>query len=434
MRAFRKTECLSGRHVRPGLERLEDRTVPTTINVDPSNYLSLVKTARPGDTVLFAAGNYPSGLNLSRMSGTADAPITFDGSAGAVIQGTRGANTVELDSTAYLVFQNFLVDSLHYNDGIKAGGGLTNVSHDVWILNNTIVNADADQQTVGISTKCIAWNWVIYGNTVDGAGTGLYLGDSSGKAPFINGLIESNLVQHCIGYGGQVKDQNPYSLVPGMPDGPNTTIVRYNTFFDNNLQGRGGQGARPSLFTGGLPASGPGASDTYQIYGNVFNRNASEALLQVTSRASIHDNVFSDNSQFYAIRVQPHRSDGGYQFNPDHVAIYHNTIYSAPTGISVSGATAAQVAIVGNLIFAGVAVRGITPSGSNITDTVACAGLYVANPSTALDQMDFTPLPGQCQGPAVDLSAFAGDVDYNLDFNGNTRPDSDTTYGAILGS
>src|SRR5262249_44771097 len=148
-----------------------------------------------------------------------------------------------------------------------------NVSHDITILDNTVIDADAGQQIVGISTKCIAWNWSIQGNTIVGAGTGLYLGDSTGRAPFVNGLIAYNLIEHTIGYGAQVKDQNPYSLVPGMPSGPNTTIIRSNTFFDNDLQGSLGDGARPNLFTGGFPASGPGSSDTYQIYANVFDGN-----------------------------------------------------------------------------------------------------------------------------------------------------------------
>src|SRR5579871_1564990 len=423
-----------GGRVRLALQSLENRLVPAVINVDPSNYLSLVPTAQPGDTVAFAVGDYPFGLNLSGMNGTADAPITFDGSAGAVIQGTSGSNTVELDNTSYLIVENFTVDSRHFNDGIKAGGGLTNVSHDIQILDNTIINANSSQQTVGISTKCIAWNWVIEGNIIDGAGTGLYLGDSTGEAPFVNGLIDDNLIEDTIGYGAEIKDQNPYSLVPGMPPGPNTTIIRCNTFFDNDTQGPLGEGSRPNLFTGGFPDSGPGSADTYQIYGNLFDGNPSEALVQATSRASIHDNLFAGDSRYYAIRIQPHQSDDGYLFNPEQIAIYHNTIYAVPTGVSVSGATAAQVAIVGNLIFADTPFRGITPSGPNLIDAIANASLYVVNPSTALDEMDFTPLPGQCQGLAVDLSAFAADVDYNLDFNGALRPDSDTSYGAIEGA
>src|SRR5581483_7962740 len=59
------------------LTRLEDRVTPAVINVNPSNYLSLVATAQPGDTVSFAAGNYASGLNLDGVHGTAAAWITF---------------------------------------------------------------------------------------------------------------------------------------------------------------------------------------------------------------------------------------------------------------------------------------------------------------------------------------------------------------------
>jgi VCBS repeat-containing protein len=418
---------------------LEERVVPTVINVNPSNYLSLVPTAKAGDTVEFAAGNYTSGLDLSGMSGTAAAPITFDGSAGAVILGTASQNTVELDSTSYLVFENFTVDSQDNNDGIKAGGGDGNIAHDITIKNNLILNCENPsdpQQTVGISTKCIAWNWTIQGNTIDNAGTGLYLGDSNGLAPFINGVIENNTVEDTIGYGMEIKDQLAYSLVSGMPSGPNTTIIRDNVFANNDSQatinGVAPDGARPSLMIGGFPPSGPGSSDTYQIYGNLLDGNANEALLQVTGRASIHDNIFV-NSATRAIAVQSHTT-GTTVFSPQAISIYDNTIYDCPDGIDVASATSAQVPIVGNLIFADTAVNGVTPSGNNITDSISNAGLYVVDPSTVLGTMNFMPLAGQCQGPAVDLSQFASDVAYNLDFNGNLRPSSDTSYGAYEGS
>ena len=57
-----------------------------------------------------------------------------------------------------------------------------------------------NQQTVGISTKCPAWGWVIRNNSIAGAGTGLYLGNSDGRAPFIAGVIEHNLVVDSRGY------------------------------------------------------------------------------------------------------------------------------------------------------------------------------------------------------------------------------------------
>jgi hypothetical protein len=408
------------------LTQLEDRLVPTVINVNPSNYLNLVTTAQPGDTVAFAAGNYTSGLNLSGMNGTAGAWITFDGSAGATILGTASQNTVELDSTSYLVFENFTVNSQHLNDGIKAGGGLSNVSHDILIKNNTILNADSSQQTVGISTKCIAWNWTIQGNTVNSAGTGMYLGDSSGYAPFINGIIEYNTVENTIGYGMQIKDQEPYALVAGMPSS-GTTVVSNNFFLNNDIQGTLGQGARPNVMIGGFPASGPSSSDTYQIYGNLIDNNVSggDYLLQVTGRASIHDNILINDSAG-GIHIQPHYDDIGTLFNPLQIAVYDNTIYDVGTGIS----GAASWPIVGNLIFA----NNSGAPGDNLSDSIANAGLYLADPTNAPVAADFLPLPGMCQGTAVDLSQFASDLAYNLDYNATSRPNSDTYYGAFEGS
>jgi fibronectin type 3 domain-containing protein len=414
------------RQAAPSLEYLEDRLVPAIINVNSSNYLSLVGTAQPGDTVEFAAGNYSQGLNLSGMNGTAGAWITFDGSAGATILGTASQNTVELDNTSYLVFENFTVDSQHLNDGIKAGGGLSNVSHDIVIKNNSIINADSSQQTVGISTKCIAWNWTIQGNTINGAGTGMYLGDSSGYAPFINGVIQNNTVENTIGYGIEIKDQEPYALVSGMPSS-GTTILRNNEFLNNDIQGALGQGARPNVMIGGFPASGPGSTDTYQIYGNLIDNNVSSGdyLMQVTGRATIHDNNLINDS-VGGLNIQPHYDDSGTLFSPQQISVYDNTIYDVGTGIS----GASSWPVVGNLIFAN---NSGAPAG-NISDSIANAGLYLTAPTTAPVAANFVPLAGKAQGAAVNLSQFGSDLAYNVDYGGNARPSSDTTYGAFEGS
>jgi hypothetical protein len=52
---------------------------------------------------------------------------------------------------------------------------------------------------------------------------------------------------------------------------------------------------------------------------------------------------------------------------------------------------------------------------------LANATTYVNAPSFTLGVMDFYPLPGQAQGSALDLSAFATDTDSGLDFNGTTK-------------
>ena len=57
-----------------------------------------------------------------------------------------------------------------------------------------------------------------------------------------------------------------------------------------------------------------------------------------------------------------------------------------------------------------------------MTDLPADAGLYVTSPSTTLGAMDFHPLAtGAAWGKPVDLSAFAAEDDYDLDFDGRYR-------------
>jgi hypothetical protein len=38
------------------------------------------------------------------------------------------------------------------------------------------------------------WGRIIRRNVIDGAGTGIYLGNSDGSAPFVAGIIENNLI------------------------------------------------------------------------------------------------------------------------------------------------------------------------------------------------------------------------------------------------
>lgn len=77
--------------------------------------------------------------------------------------------------------------------------------------------------------------------------------------------------------------------------------------------------------------------------------------------------------------------------------------------------------------------RGIVDTiGCNL-DTVANAGNHVAQPSLVLGAMNFYPLPGKLQGSPLDLSAFAGHMDYALDFN-STGKGSFAFRGAYAGA
>lgn len=276
------------------------------VNADPSTYRALLATLAPGDTLVLAPGHYPR-LTLSGMHGQPDAWITITGpSSGepAVITSESCCNTVQLYDCSYVAIENLVVDvGGLYVDAINAKDS---ISHDIRIEGCTLMNFPNEQQIVGISTKSTAWNWTIRRNWIIAPGTGVYLGNSNGAAPFIAGIVEQNLVVDAIGYCMQIKHQNAYELLPGMPAGPNTTIIRDNVFIKDDRSSTSGD--RPNLLVDGFPESGPGAEDRYEIYGNFLYYNPREALLQASGRLSIHDNVFvgaGENAGQAAIALLP---------------------------------------------------------------------------------------------------------------------------------
>ena len=210
--------------------------------------------------------------------------------------------------------------------GISARGGDENVTHDIRIEGNTLVGQNGGQQTDGISTKIPTWGWVIRYNQILGAGTGLYLGDSDGTQPFVNGLIEHNLIRDTIGYNLQIKDQNSIPDIPGMPGGPTSTIIRHNVFIKNDQPSPDGD--RPNLLVSAFPSTGRGSMNMYEIYGNYFLHNRREALFQGSGRVSLHDNVFVDGPDSYPAVVLRAQN------NPLKVAlVYNNTVYTSGKGI-----------------------------------------------------------------------------------------------------
>ena len=383
---------------------------------NPSNYQDLLPQLRSGDTLVLAGGTYPL-LKLTGLQGTPSAWITITGpasGAAAIITGSACCNTVEISNSSYLAIKNLTIDSQGIDGafGISAQGA-SNITHHILIENNLLTGQNASQQTDGISTKTPTWGWIIRHNTITGAGTGLYLGNSDGTDPFIAGLIEDNLIQNTIGYNMQIKHQPSRPTVAGMPTGPSTTIIRNNVFIKDDQPSPDGD--RPNVLLGGFPSSGAGSSDLYQVYGNFFDHNPREALLQVEGRVSIHDNLFVDG-QYTAIDLTQ-------TYLPLSVAyVYNNTVYSTNTGINFGSAATSDDGVTGNLVFAATPINGpIAHLSNNTVDALANAATYVNVPSFTLGVMDFYPLPGQAQGSALDLSAFATDTDSGLDFNGTTK-------------
>jgi len=395
------------------------------INADPNNYKSLLSTLQPGDTMQLAPGKYDR-LYLNGLNGNANAWITIAGPASgdqAVILGQPDHNTVEIVNCSFLALKSLLINSKHIDGafGVSAKGGLSNLTHDILLEGNTFVGMGSGQQTVAISTKTPTWGWIIRGNTIIGAGTGLYLGNSDGSAPFVAGLIENNLIKNTIGYNMQIKFQLPRPEVSGMPTGPSSTIIRNNTFVKNDRPSPDGD--RPNLLVGGFPDSGSGSNDLYEIYGNLFDHNPREALLQASGRVTIHDNIFVDG-EYTALTLRN-------QDLPLKLAlVYNNTVYTSQTGISIGSLALDGDAVVGNLVFAARPISGtIVNQSDNLVDTLENAVNYVNKPSFELGQMDFYPLPGKCSGSAIDLTGFSTNVAYDQDFNGMPK---DTGSGVIF--
>ena len=386
-----------------------------TITASPSDYLSKLSNLKAGDTLVLAPGNYQGGFNITDLKGTANAWITITGpetGTPATIEGRSCCNTVQIRRSEYVIVKNLRIDNKGlFVDGVNAKDG---PSHHIIIENNTLVNFAANQQIVGVSTKDVAWDWVVRGNTIIEPGTGMYFGNSDGQYPFIRGVVESNLIINPIGYCAEFKHQNSRPVIAGMPTGNSRTIIRNNVFIKDSRPSP--YGSRPNLLVDGFPDSGTGSGDIYEIYGNFLYNNPRESLLQMAGRASVHDNIF----------VQPSTSQYAAYF-ADHnrplklVRFYNNTIYGGSEGVRFGSTPREAGMVIGNLIFSGIPIGAsnrISTLQDNITNDIARAVDYVRNPSFTLGGMDFYPLAGMASGTPLDMSQFQADTDYARDFNG----------------
>jgi hypothetical protein len=200
------------------------------IDATPANYRTALGNLGPGDTLRLASGTYTQSLPLQGLNGAAGQPIVIVGpeDRSAVFQGQSCCNTVQFDDSSYIEVRNLTLDGMHRPEpfGVDSSGP----SHHITIENLKVINYDADQSMIGISTKAVAWNWVIRRNTIIGAGTGMYLGNSDGNAAFVAGTIENNLIMDTIGYNIEIKHQNPRPTNVGLPTGNSRTIIRHNVF------------------------------------------------------------------------------------------------------------------------------------------------------------------------------------------------------------
>lgn len=323
-----------------------------TVHAGPDDYRAQVATLQPGDELVLRPGLYRQNLRLAGLHGTKAAPIVIRGTRrnpATVFLARARANTIDIRDSSYLVVRDLVLEGRGlYADGVKCSQRARRSDH-ITVENLLIRGYGGSQQIVGISTKCPAWNWVVRGNTIIGAGTGMYFGDADGSAPFVGGLIEGNVVIDSLGYNLQIKHQADRSEMPPLP--PTQTVVRFNTFAKAHHASQSPL-SRPNVLLGHFPATGNGSHDQYLVYGNFFYQNPTERLLQAEGNVSVYNNLFV-NGDGDAISIQPHKDV------PRRVRIFHNTVLARDAGILVRAAPQTELQeVVANVVFAEEPISG----------------------------------------------------------------------------
>ena len=402
--------------------------LPTPLRVldaGPEDFRAAVSGLQPGDWLRLAPGEYTGGLQLQRLRGTAENPIVISGSSAgdpAVLVGRRGANLVSLRDSAYVVIRHLTLDG-RGNDigGVVAEEDGIQV-HDVVLEHLRIRNFDAGLGNAAIGTRVPAWNWVIRHNDIRDVGTGLYLGQSDGSAPFIGGLIENNVIAETLGYNAQIKHQKARDRLPGMPTEPRQTLIRYN-IFSKAENGQSGAQARPNLLLGHFPPEGPGVSDRYLVYGNLFHENPHERLFQGEGNLVIYNNLFL-NRGGNGLIVMRHNGV------PKDVQILRNTVVAEGVGIALTHPDRDYRQVVaGNAVFAGKPLRlpRSINSKDNFTADRAAALTLLNNPDAGLDTLNLYPQKNALR-EAIPIDPVDGLPGLEDDYNG--RPRQGSTWGA----
>lgn len=387
-------------------------------SVGPTDYLTQLDRLRPGDELQLLPGTYRGGLDLRNIHGTLESPIVISGppNRSATFLGRPGGNTIELRNVSHLRIRNLTLDGRNTPgiDGVKAHA----VTHHITLENLEILNYAGHQQTVGISTKAPAWNWVIRGNVIRHVGTGLYLGDSDGTAPFVHGRIESNLISHSIGYGLQIKHQVTRSDIGELPSQPGSTIIRHNIISKARQQQLGFQGPRPNLLVGHFPSRGSGVEDTYHIYGNLLYQNlVGEPLFQGEGNVAFFNNLLVNHAGD-GVWIQPHHD------LPRKIGIFHNTIVAKGIGIAIrNGDPRVRQVIFNNAVFASSPIIG-GKRWNNFASHYATAVNHLREPFAALPKLDLRPRPGTLKdSTSSGLGAEEFPAPEN-DFAGNPRKEA----------
>jgi hypothetical protein len=379
----------------------------------PADYLQALARLRPGDVLILAPGEYLAGLPVHGMVGAPGRPIVITGPQSppaARFVARPAAHTVSIVNSAWIEIRKLEIDGKGFPVAAVRAEAHSDWAHHITLDGLSIRGHGASQGTVGIASFCPAWNWVISNNTIVGAGTGMYLGQSDGTAPFIAGLIERNVIVDSIGYNMQIKHQRVRPQIHGMPEGASVTIIRRNVFA-KAINSAAGAMARPNLLVGHWPPSGAGSADTYAIYANVFYQNPTEALFQGEGNVAFYSNLLV-NTYGDAIHVQPHNDV------PRRIDILRNTVIAANSGIRITGGDpASSQRVTANAVFAKAPLSG-GEQHANVTGAMADAEVHLSAPFAPPGQLELAPKPGKLLTAPFGIALPMSLPDLERDFDG----------------
>jgi len=385
------------------------------LHAGADDYRAALAVLRPGDTLLLRPGEYRQGLPLHGLQGTSAAPIVIEGppGGGAVLVARPRHNTVSIVDSAHVHVRDLTLDGCGQPvDAVKAEGH-AQFAHHIVLQRLRIIGHGAHQSLVGISTKCPARGWRILDNAIVGAGTGMYLGQSDGSAPFWDGVIAGNRIFDPLGYGLQIKHQTSRPGAAGAPTATARTVIRGNVIVKTNGASTG-EMARPNMLLGHFPLVGAGSEDLYLVYGNLLYDNPTEALLQGEGRLRIYNNLLV-NPRGDALRLLAHHD------RPRDAAIFHNTIVAAGIGVELAVAEEGDRHIVArNAVFA-AQNRSAVVGTTNRLMPFADAKSDLVRPLAAPKDLDLTPR-GDWPAPTAPLQAdLAALPEARQDFRGRSR-------------
>gem|GEM_PF-1966236 len=406
-----------------------------TLSATPENLAGRVAELRPGDELELAPGAYRGGLDLRGLEGTADQPIVIRGpepDAGqerAVLVGESGRNTIRFQNSAHIVLKDLELDGRRQNVNAVVAEAPGDYTHDITLDGLYIHGYDSSRGNTGITTRSAAWNWILRNNEIRRVGTGLYLGQPDGGAPFIAGVIEGNDIAETRGYAAQIKHQQERPIISGMPTEPMRTVIRGNTF-SKAEGGDSGSGARPNLLVGHFPREGPGRHDQYLIHSNLFYENPHERLFQGEGHVALYNNLFVSRGG------QGMGGDGAIFLRhndvPKDLFILNNTFVTTGFGLRIDEPdTDYEQMAQGNAIFSPEPLRldGIE-APDNYTAGFEAAREQLVNVEGDREELDLTPRAGALERgvglppPEADLPGL------DRDHRGNER--TRNVWGALL--